>query len=226
MVVSCWLMVGPRNGRVRVWRILYHGRRVRAGTLKPSNESKSAVADCRCQEGSSEPSKLGRRPSRHRHPTGSCLVARTRKAAFAASRNFTKKQRRAERKTTGKESARCEVRGCEYRLAGGRGRQSRPVLSAWCLVLGAEEEFEISYVARRPDGVCNRSAAKCKSRLANREHCEHWNWDVEFGQLVLNLSQKIQGGLLRLGADGLADKTVRHLSVICLDGLIIFFTNF
>ena len=29
----------PRNGRVR------------AGTLKPSNESKSADADCRCQEG-------------------------------------------------------------------------------------------------------------------------------------------------------------------------------
>ena len=123
MVVSCWLLVGPRNGRVRVLRILYHGRRVRAGTLKPSNESKSAVADCRCQEGSSEPSKLGRRPSRHRHPTGSCLVARTRKAAFAASRNFTKKQRRAERKTTGKESARCEVRGCEYRLAGGLFRE-------------------------------------------------------------------------------------------------------
>ena len=35
MVVSCCLLVGPRNGRVRVWRILYHGRRVRAGTLKP-----------------------------------------------------------------------------------------------------------------------------------------------------------------------------------------------
>ena len=40
---------------------------------------------------------------------------RTRKTAFAASRNFTKMQQRAERKTTGKESARCEVRGAQHR---------------------------------------------------------------------------------------------------------------
>ena len=49
---------------------------------------------------------------------------------------------------------------------------------------------------------------------------------LEFGQLVLNLSQNVRGGLLGLGADGFVDKSVRQLSVICLRGLIIFFTNF
>ena len=85
------------------------------------------------------------------------------------------------------------------------------MLSAWCLVLGAEEEFEIPYVARRPDGVCNRRAAKCKSRLANREHCEHWNWLlVVCGWLLVVLNADAafaayaEFGVLRCGYDGRA----------------------
>ena len=47
----------PQNGRIR------------AGTLKPGDAAKSADADWRCSEGSADSSKLGRRPSPHRHPS-------------------------------------------------------------------------------------------------------------------------------------------------------------
>ena len=46
----------PQNGRIR------------AGTRKPGDAAKSADADWRCSEGSVDSSKLGRRPSPHRHP--------------------------------------------------------------------------------------------------------------------------------------------------------------
>ena len=55
------MMVSPRNGRVR------------AGTLKPVDTAKSADADWRCREGSADSSKLGRRPSPYRHPSGSAV---------------------------------------------------------------------------------------------------------------------------------------------------------
>lgn len=47
----------PQNGRIR------------AGTRKPGDAAKSADADWRCSEGSVDSSKLGRRPSPHRHPS-------------------------------------------------------------------------------------------------------------------------------------------------------------
>ena len=44
--------------------------------------------------------------------------------------------------------------------AEGRGRQSRPVRGAKCLVLGAKEEFEIPYSGRSRVGVCNRAGER------------------------------------------------------------------
>ena len=110
-------MVGPRNGRVRAVGLLNADREY--AIRKVSTES------ARLRRGDMELSFSDRRYAAARFGRRFASKRRvpTRKAAFAASRNFTKKQRRAERKTTGKESARCKVRGCEYRLAGGLFRE-------------------------------------------------------------------------------------------------------
>ena len=94
-----------------------------------------AFRDCRCREGSADSNKFGRRPSLQRHPIGFYRVARhenhtkqhekkrttvaatyavasqvdirikTRKAAFAASQNLTKKNNSGRNQnTTGKVS--------------------------------------------------------------------------------------------------------------------------
>ena len=128
MVVSCWLLVGPRNGRVRAGTLKPVVRQISQARLRPANRrALSSKLDARqfaarnavpCGHFASlvrSPatrsarlpfeSSLRSSSSAHRRVTPN---DRTRNAAFAASRNFTKMQQRAERKTTGKESARCE----------------------------------------------------------------------------------------------------------------------
>ena len=74
--------------------------------------------------------------------------------------------------------------------AEGRGRQSRPVRGAKCLVLGAKEEFEIPYSGPEPRRCLQPSGGASGAKRETLEHCLAALWWLKY-------AKREEGGVMR-----------------------------